>query len=315
ELGDFIVRFEMRTLDDIRALGYNRVTDERKFAAVARLSEINLGLYRTFLQPWIKAMVNQRTVDWLHKLHPMRLQYELFSDANPFMQPVAKLAEQVRTQRRAASPDNPFVAFQEQASQMIVLMLEAYRDLRDHTQEAIFHTVYGLPLMQALLGLEATDEAPRRRPGLEPEERAFIERRIADLKAGIPEGGLREAGLRSILYIGLADAFVDERGFAVIRRLRAQREDSLPLSEFKQKLREQFFMLLLDEEGAVRAIPAMLPKDRDQREQAFALVREVMLGAGEPSEERRRRLARVAELFGIEAAKPVAISRKKGAAA
>ncbi|MGH8580139.1 MAG: DUF3141 domain-containing protein [Gammaproteobacteria bacterium] len=315
ELGDFIVRFEMRTLDDIRALGYNSVTDERKFAAVARLSEINLGLYRTFLQPWIKAMVNQQTVDWLHKLHPMRLQYELFSDANPFMQPVAKLAEQVRTQRRASSPDNPFVAFQEQASQMIVLMLEAYRDLRDHTQEAIFHTVYGLPLMQALLGLKATDEAPRRRPGLEPEERAFIERRIAELKARIPEGGLREAAIRSILYIGLADAFVDERGFAGLRRLRAQREDSLPLSEFKQKLREQFFMLLLDEEGAARAIPAMLPKDRDQREQAFAMVREVMLAAGEPSEERRRRLARVAGLFGIEAAKPVAISRKKGAAA
>ena len=34
----------------------------------------------------------------------------------------------------------------------------------------------------------------------------------------------------------------------------------LPLAEFKHKLREQFFMLLLDEEGAVNAIPAMLPK-------------------------------------------------------
>ena len=41
-----------RTLDDIRALGGNDLEDERKFAAVARLSEINLGLYRTFLQPW-----------------------------------------------------------------------------------------------------------------------------------------------------------------------------------------------------------------------------------------------------------------------
>ena len=313
--GDFIVRFETRTLDDIRTLGCNDLADERKFAAVARLSEINLGLYRTFLQPWIRALVNEQTAEWLHKLHPIRLQYELFSDANPFMQPLAKLAEEARTERRAASRDNPFVAFQEQASRMIVTMLEAYGDLRDHTQEALFHTIYGSPFVQALLDLNATDESPRRRPGLEPEERAYVEQKIAELKARIPEGGWREAGMRSILYIGLADAFADERGFAVIRRLRAEREDSLPLAEFKQKLREQFFMLLLDEERAVCALPAMLPEDREQREQVFAMVREIALAPGEPSEERRRRLARVAGLFGIEAVKPVAASRKRGAAA
>ena len=39
-------------------------------------------------------------------------------------------------------------------------------------------------------------------------------------------------------------------------------------------------MLLLDEEGAVRAIPAMLPEDREQREQVFAIIREIVLAAG-----------------------------------
>ncbi len=310
ELGDFIVRFEMRTLDDIRALGCNDVSDERKFAAVARLSEINLGLYRTFLQPWIKAMVNGEVAEWLRKIHPLRLQYELFSDTNPFMGPLAQLAESIRAQRRPASLDNPLVAFQEQASKMIIYLLDAYRDLRDQTQEAVFHAIYGAPQVQALLGLKASDEPPRRRPGLEPEERAFIERRIAELKARIAEGGLREAGIRAMLYIGLADAFADERGFAVLRRVRAE-HSGLPLAEFKHKLREQFFMLLLDEEGAVRAIPAMLPEDREQREQAFAMVREIVLAAGEPSEERRRRLDRAAELFGVGAVERVAERRGK----
>ncbi|MGH8509262.1 MAG: DUF3141 domain-containing protein [Gammaproteobacteria bacterium] len=297
--GDFIVRFEMRTLDDIRALGYNSIMDERKFAAVARLSEINLGLYRTVLQPWVKLMINEQTAEWLHKAHPLRLQYALFADANPFMRPVAQLAEQVRAQRRPASPDNPLLLFQEQASKTIIYLLDAYRDLRDQSLEAIFHAIYGAPQVQALLGLKATDEPPRRRPGLEPEERAFIKQKIAELKARMPEGGLREAGIRSIVYIGLADTFVDERNFAVLRRLRAEREYSLPLAEFKEKLRDQFFMLLLDEESAVRAIPAMLPEDREQREQVYAIVREIMLAAGEPSEERRRRLDHVAELFGV----------------
>ncbi|MGH8587588.1 MAG: hypothetical protein ACREWE_15865 [Gammaproteobacteria bacterium] len=165
-----------------------------------------------------------------------------------------------------------------------------------------------------MLGLKASDEAPRRRPGLEPEERAFLERKIAELKGRITEGGLREAGIRAMLYIGLGDAFVDERGFAVLRRARVEHK-GLPLAEFKQKLREQFYMLVLDQEGAVSAIPGMLPDDFEQRQKWFAVIREIVLAAGEPSEERRRRLARVAGLFGVDAVKPVATMRKKGAAA
>ena len=46
--GDYLVRFEARTLDDIRALGGNDEGDEREFAAAARISEINLGLYGPF---------------------------------------------------------------------------------------------------------------------------------------------------------------------------------------------------------------------------------------------------------------------------
>ena len=53
------MRFEARTLDDIRALGGNSEEDERRFATVARISEINLGLYRTFMQPWIRLLANE----------------------------------------------------------------------------------------------------------------------------------------------------------------------------------------------------------------------------------------------------------------
>ena len=42
--GDYLVRFEARTFDDIRAMGGNDEEDDRKFATVARVSEINLGL-------------------------------------------------------------------------------------------------------------------------------------------------------------------------------------------------------------------------------------------------------------------------------
>ena len=56
EAGAFDLSIEERGLDDIRALGCNSLEDEREFAAVARVSDLNNALYQTFLQPWIKMM-------------------------------------------------------------------------------------------------------------------------------------------------------------------------------------------------------------------------------------------------------------------
>lgn len=91
--GDYLVRFEARTLDDIRALGANSLEDERQFAAVARISEINLGIYRTFVQPWVKAWASAGFADWMRRMHPLRLPYEMFTPANPFLKSLPSLAE------------------------------------------------------------------------------------------------------------------------------------------------------------------------------------------------------------------------------
>ena len=54
--GDFNVRIEERSLDDIRALGCNSIEDEREFEAVARVSQFNNALYSAFVRPWITGM-------------------------------------------------------------------------------------------------------------------------------------------------------------------------------------------------------------------------------------------------------------------
>src|SRR5215469_3681142 len=92
---EWVMRCEARTLDDIRALGGNDAADERCFAAAARVSESNLSLYRTFMQPWVRAMVTPAGAEALRRLHPLRVQYELFADGNPFAAMVAKGAELV----------------------------------------------------------------------------------------------------------------------------------------------------------------------------------------------------------------------------
>src|SRR3954469_17015675 len=81
--GEWLMRCEARTPDDIRALGGNDAEDERRFATAARVSEINLGLYRQFVQPFVRASVTPALAETMQRMHPLRLQYEMFSKANP----------------------------------------------------------------------------------------------------------------------------------------------------------------------------------------------------------------------------------------
>ena len=180
----------------------------------------------------------------------------------------------------------------------IIAALDGWRDLRDHTVEQVFLTVYGNPILQALLGLRASDESPRRHPGVEPERLALIKERIAQLRARVEEGGPREAAIRSLVYIGLAGPGVDERAFEVLRRIRAGQGQGLTLQEFKATLREQFFALLLDQKSALAAIPKMLPEDPGTRNDILEKIRRVVSAVGKPEGVRAARLAEIERLFG-----------------
>jgi pimeloyl-ACP methyl ester carboxylesterase len=298
--GDWIVRFERRTLNDIRAIVRPDCENERRFATVRRVSEINLGLYRTLLQPFVRAFASEQSAEWLHELHPSELPFELFSDRNPLMRHIAPLAEQVRQQRRPASPDNALLQLQTAMSDRIIEALDAWRDLRDRSLEQTFLAIYSMPVLQALVGIRAADESPRRQPGIEPERIAFIRQRIGEIKAQIAEGGLREAVIRSGVYIGMGGPDVDERAFNQLRQIRAEHGD-LTLEEFKRMLREQFFALILDPDGALAAIPEMLA-DATARREALAVIRAVVSAAGDLTGERARRLARIEGMLGEPAA-------------
>ena len=132
--------------------------------------------------------------------------------------------------------------------------------------------------------------------------REMLQARIAELKSRIGDGGLREAAIRGLLYVGSVRGMVDERSLEALRTLR--RNDTgarLTLSEFKMLVREQFFMLLLDQETALAAIPKLLPDNADDRRAAFAAIREVLSASAAISGEVASRLQRVAELFGVNA--------------
>ena len=297
--GNWVMRCEARTLDDIRALGGNDAADERRFATAARVSEINLSLYRTFAQPAVRALVNSPLAEWMQQLHPLRLQYEFFSNANPMMAPVATLAEQVRRDRKPVETDNPFVALQENVSRQIVAALDGWRDMSEALAERTFLAIYGLRSLQAAVGIDPAATRPLRKAAKNPLHHELLQKRIVELKSRIPMGGLREAVIRGLLYAGMTRAAIDERGFELARRIR-QAYGETSLSELKALVREQFNMLLIDQEAALAAIPAMLPSDAETRQKAFDLIKQVLGARGEMSPEDEKRMSEVARLFAMD---------------
>jgi len=244
----------------------------------------------------------------LRQLHPLRLQSQLFSDANPLMASVQASADRAREERKPVAADNPFLQFEQAASRQIVATLDAWRDMSEMWAERTFLTVFGSPMLQAAVGIDPADTRPPRKAGKTPLHRELLQARIDDLRSRIPTGGLLECLARSLLYVGMARGSADERGFAAIRRLRSVKDDrpALTLAEFKALVREQYFMLLIDQEAALGAIPGMLPADEGARRKGLAALYKVLSARGEIAGSVAERLREIARLFGIEAGLAIA---------
>ena len=294
--GEWMMRCEPRTLDDIRAYGCNSLDDDMKFATAARVSEINLAAYRTFLQPWIRAFAPKED-SWLSSLHPLRVPYEMFSRSGALMKAVERVADGVREQRKPATEDNSFVKLQEQASDAIVAGLKAWTEARDNLGEAMFMATYGSPALQAIAGVNE-DTIKARKLGKSPLHAELLRMRIAELRSRADSGGLRECVVRGLLYVGMKRGGVDERALAALRQLRMNSQgQQLTLAEFKAMVREQFFLLLVDQEAALAAIPRMLPASSDQRREGLAAIVEVLNASGEVSGEVADRLSEIIRSF------------------
>jgi hypothetical protein len=184
-------------------------------------------------------------------------------------------------------------------SQQIVSALDGWRKASEAFAERLFLSTYGSPTLQAAVGVDPNLSLPLRKAGKSALIQELIARRIAELRLRIAEGGPREAIIRALVFGGLGRASVDERGFEIVRRLR-EKNGEMPLAEFKALVREQFYMLMIDTEAALAAIPGMLPDDPELRRKALGVIEEVWSARGERSAEDERRIARVAQLFGDE---------------
>ncbi len=302
--GRYLFRLEARTLDDIRALGNNDAEDELRFATAARVSEVNLGLYRSLLAPTVRATTTEQSAETMRAMHPARVRFRMFSDDNPLMAAVKTLAESVRKERKPVSPDNPLLAMEHMASSWIATCLQSYGAAHDLVQEQVFLTAYGSPLLQAAVGLAADPSQAQRHAQRDLLREAHEAQLRAELEARFEHASPVEAAIRALIYVRLAERSIDERGFAVVKAMWEAQPAGQRLTQpqLKQMFTEQFLLLQMDEERAIQAVPDLLPDDRAERTMALARLKQVLAATGYLSEAGTERLARVEAMFGVDEA-------------
>lgn len=233
---------------------------DRRFAAAARLSEINLAFYKSTVQPWVKAFSTPYTAALLEAVNPMRLSYESWTSANPLAATIHEWAERIGEQRQAVEQDNPFMEAQENFSDAMERVLNNYRDRRDSIYQIWFDTVYGSPLMMALAGHAPGESTPARpHPGSSPEHLAFVRQQMHRLDGLLNEGGLLEAALRGLFHIVKQRDSVDERYHHAAMRLREQYDTGkIDIEKMRAAIREQALVLAHHGHKAIEAIPHLL---------------------------------------------------------
>jgi len=302
--GRYLIKFEPRPLDAIRALDDSR-DDERPFSVVRRVSEINQSLYDTFVSPIVKALSNEVTAQGLRALQSSRLQRYLLSDLNPAMWTVKTLAQLVRAQRQPAAADNPFVQAEHQVSDAIERSLDQYRDTRDARQERLFQAIYESPWLAALVGLTGKTD-PQRAPKPAKKLREELKRlKLQELQSQLEAGSVLDAWIRVQLYQGFEEQVFDERPFRLVQQLieKLPEAERPTIDQLKAAVKRQMFTLLLDEERAVNALPRLLP-EMQQRRQVLKFARLIATArAGQLSAAQERRFQRLEEILGITGSK------------
>ncbi|MDH6159602.1 pimeloyl-ACP methyl ester carboxylesterase [Janthinobacterium sp. CG_23.4] len=260
--GDYVLQVEHRGIEDVRAIVQPDVENDRKFAAAARVSEVNLALYRSFAQPWVRAMVTPQSARLLQLTHPLRVSYERWTDHNPLAKLVAREAEKVRSHRHPVAPDNPLLAMQEAFSGAMNAGLNSWSNWRDTLQETTFDMIYGSPLVQALTGQTMGAAAPPRpHPGISPEHCEYVRCETRKMDEDMQCGGLVEAAVRALFYIYRFRMIADERRFNLaLKLIEPQYRQEFSMEQFRGIVRQQARLMLHDFDAAIAALPVLLSR-------------------------------------------------------
>ena len=299
----YLSRFEPRTIADIRQLDDGQ-KDSEFFASPKLVSELNTQFYEAFIGPWVRMMVTEPLAQTLRELQPLRLQYRLLSDENPFMWPLQMLAPMVAKHRRPVADDNPFLTAEKHFSDSVITVLDHYRDLRDRMQEMLFKAIYGPKALGAFMYNEEDLEIAKFAPIVRSKrEQAELDSAIERVKGRMEEGGFAEGWARIVATLMLGAGGINELELETGRKVREQHPKlrQLSINERKRLLKEQSYMVQLDPDRAIESLASLLPTLEERRE-AWNMAKDIALGDGVIDAKQQVVLDRLSQALELKAA-------------
>ena len=254
--GDYEVSFEARTVEDILKLDDGR-EEEVEFAAVARLSEWATKTYELTMRPAIKAMMTPNMAEALVAMHPIRQRRYIFSNQNPLMASVEKLADEVRHNRKAAAENNPFIKLERIQADLIEQGWNLFRDTRDAWTELMFHSVYATPWMKAI-----GKELPKRSASHDIMKLSEVQAALARTQLG----GYAEAIIRMLILLARARGSVRRDRLERSNRMLHSRPpfDSMSLEDRTHLINEQSLIVQFAPNEALASLPKLLSDEVDR---------------------------------------------------
>jgi pimeloyl-ACP methyl ester carboxylesterase/tellurite resistance protein len=261
----FRVTFAERTIPQVMEQCGGDDSD-KPFATVARFSELGTELYDLSLAPFVRAMANQMSAEIMANTNPLRLQRWLQSDRNPAVQPVKVLAEQVRKQRQAVSPENPFRQMERFGAGLVTQWWDGVRDVQNALIEWNFHVLWGAPHVQALgeRMSKVVSEAPR--------EDLRTLTAVQEALDRIGQGDFADGVVRMLIFLA--------HSRKEVRRSRLERSNQMllstePFASMKPKHRtrmihKETLIVGYEPEEALATLPKLL-RSEAERKQALEL--------------------------------------------
>ena len=302
--GRYLIQFAPRTIDDILALDDGR-EDEQAFEVVKRVSRDQPGPLRHLrLAGRARRCRTRRPRGCCAQTNPARLERWLLLGPEPVdavgqvdgrdgaREPPAGRAGQPVRRRPSATSRTQI----EQA-------LDQYRDAaRRHVTSACSRRSTSRPGSRRR-SASRPDSLGRRGPQSASWEQDELKRlKRKELESHIEEGTLLDAWARLLIYVRPEGNVVDERPFNMVRRMIEElKPENVPsLAALKAAVKQQAFVLALDEERAIAALPKLAPEMRHRR-QGFDVARTVMKSRGELTPHQEERFRRVASILGLDA--------------
>lgn len=289
----FVVSFGSRTMADVLNVMNSDRSDERDFAAVARLSEMGVHTYETLMRPMVQSMVTPQSAQTMEANHPSRTSRRMMADSvNPSMPVVKAAAAAARADRKPVDASNPFLMAEHLMAAGITQAMDLVRDTRDAAYELSFISLYGNPFMQWVGTTHAHNRTLK-----EPLELRYLPE-VQAMLLGCDQGGLEAAVIRMLILMA------DSRGS--VRRDRLERSAqvltneepfaSLSTDRRAAIIRQQSIIIEFEREGAIEGLPYLLP-NVELRQRALDVVRYVIGPRDEMAPNSQALLARMEELL------------------